>query len=599
MIKFRHLTIFFIVIFSSVLAFTVYGQITWSKMYGGHDLDEAFCSVATSNQSFVIAGRTNSFASDDLWVIDVDSAGNIIWQKSYIGAGAGSANSITKTNDGYVLAGYVLSVAQDKDLWVLKLDQSGNVIWQRTIGTSTDDEGYSIQLSSTGGYIVAGTTGIPKDAWIISLDYDGNVVWQKSYASSNDDEGFSVISVPGNNGHAFAGSYNGENLWVVKLDPNGDVVWQKTYVAQSNFGDFAKSIIRTSDNGFLVSGRKDTSNLNRLYDAWVLKLDFSGNLQWERTFGSAMNDWAESAVIAMDGNYIIGGITDRLGAGEWQPWIMKLNHQGFMLWQKFYPPGYLRSVQAALDGGISFAGLGLPDQKFWAVKTDGNGDLPTECNQVTPGDFDFVALNSVASDTLATSQTTFASDLDTSAIPVDTTAFELSKCATDCLFCDEFEDGVLNPSWTYQSGIWNENGGALIGNAQSRALAIASPVFSGCSNCSIETGLQANGDSKVIFLSWFQDKKNTLELIMDEAKDKWVLKRKLNGKIVNKLKASRVIDPNQSYAVAMMFDGNSWRVFINSEFLFEIFNTFGGTPSGTIGLKVKSTTGAMDYIRVN
>ncbi|HEY7159924.1 MAG TPA: hypothetical protein VH815_01635, partial [Acidobacteriota bacterium] len=186
----------------------------------------------------------------------------------------------------------------------------------------------------------------------------------------------------------------------------------------------------------------------------------------------------------------------------------------------------------------------------------------------------------------------------TSAIAVDTSAFEISKCATDCLFCDEFEDGILNPQWTYKSS-WNENGGALISNPKSRAIAIAAPIFAGCSSCSVETALLSNGNGKVTFLSWFQDKKNTLELIMDEAKDKWVFKRKLNGKLVNKLKASRTIDPNQSYAVGMMYDGNSWRVFINGEFLFEIFNTFGGTPSGTIGLKVRSTTAAMDYIHVN
>ena len=598
MIRVKHIKIFCMLIFCSILAMTVYGQMTWSKMYGGNDLDEAFCGIATTTQSYVMAGRTTSFAQEDLWVINVDSAGNFVWQKTYSGAGPGVANSVIETFEGFVLTGYILPEAGDKDAWILKLDKSGNIIWQRRIGTAADDEGYSIRKTDD-GYIAAGTTGVSRDAWIVKLDENGNVIWQKSYSSLGDDIAFSVI-FDFNSGYVFAGTYNNQNLWVVKLDLNGDVLWQKTYVSQSNFDDFAKSIIQTTDAGFLIIGRKDTSSLGRSYDAWVLKLDSSGNLQWEKTFGSPGSDYGESAVIAMGGDYLIAGTTDRLMAGEWQPWIMKMDKQGNMLWQKFYDPGYLRSVRATFDGGIYFAGLSLPDGKFWAVKANGNGDLLAECNQVTPGDFDFVNLNSVAADTSATSQNTLADDVDTSAIAVDTAAFELSKCATDCLFCDEFEDGTLDPLWTYQSGFWNENGGALIGNSQSRALAIASPVFAGCSSCSIVTGLQANGGvGKVIFLSWFQDKKNTLELVMDEAKDKWVLKRKLNGKLVNKLKASRVIDPNQSYAVVMMFDGNSWRVFINGEFLFEIFNTFGGTPSGTVGLKVRSTTGAMDYIRVN
>ena len=55
----------------------------------------------------------------------------------------------------------------------------------------------------------------------------------------------------------------------------------------------------------LSSGRKDTSNLGRLYDAWVLKLDSSGNLQWEKTFGSPGTDCGESAVIAIDGDYLL------------------------------------------------------------------------------------------------------------------------------------------------------------------------------------------------------------------------------------------------------------------------------------------------------
>jgi hypothetical protein len=597
MIRLKHIKILCIFIFCSIGALTVYGQMTWSKMYGGHDLDEAFCSVATSTQNFVVAGRTNSFGPEELWVIDVDSAGNIVWQKSYSGAGSGTANSIYNTGDGFVLTGFIFSATGDKDLWILKLDQSGNVIWQRSIGTATDDEGFSVQ-GAAGGYIVAGATGSPRDAWLIKIDDNGNVIWQKTYGTGNDDIAFSAIPIV--NGHyIFVGSYGGKDLWVVHVDQNGDLVWQKTFVPQNSFGNFAKTIISTSDAGFLIIGRKDASSLGRSYDVWMLKLDPSGNLQWDSTFGSSQSDFGESAVRKIDGNYIIAGITDRLGSGEFQPWVMKLDQQFQILWQRFYPLGSLSSAQPTIDGGVSFAGLGLPDQKFWAVKTDGNGDLPAECDQVTPGDFNFVNLPSIVSDTSGFSLTTSANALDTSAIAIDTAAFELLKCATDCLFCDEFEDGILNPQWTYKSAFWSENGGALVGNPESRAIAIASPIFAGCSSCSVETSLQANGNGKVTLLSWFQDKKNTLELIMDEAKDKWVFKRKLNGKLVNKLSAARTIDPNQSYAVSIRFDGNSWRVFINAEFLFEIFDTFAGTPSGTIGLKVRSTTGAMDYIHVN
>src|SRR5262245_3530102 len=108
MLRIKHIKIFCFIIFCSILALIVYVQMTWSKMYGGHDLDEAFCAIATSSQNFVVAGHTNSFGPEDLWVINVDSAGNIVWQKSYSGAGSGTANAITRINDGFVLTGFIL-----------------------------------------------------------------------------------------------------------------------------------------------------------------------------------------------------------------------------------------------------------------------------------------------------------------------------------------------------------------------------------------------------------------------------------------------------------------------------------------------------------
>src|SRR5262245_56783228 len=118
MIRAKHILIFCFLVLCSFLAISVYGEMTWSKMYGGQGLDEAFCNVALSNQSFVVAGRSNSFGSEDLWVVNVDSSGHILWEETLSGGGSGVANSAIRSGGDFVLIGYVLSGLGDKDLWV-------------------------------------------------------------------------------------------------------------------------------------------------------------------------------------------------------------------------------------------------------------------------------------------------------------------------------------------------------------------------------------------------------------------------------------------------------------------------------------------------
>ena len=181
-------------------------------------------------------------------------------------------------------------------------------------------------------------------------------------------------------------------------------------------------------------------------------------------------------------------------------------------------------------------------------------------------------------------------------------AIDFCITAPQCLFCDDFEDGVLNPNWTYIKQSWNENGGNLIGTPSGRtATAIASPAFNGCgSNCTVQTTMNTAGGSnnRVWLYSWYVDKKNTVELLMKQESGTWMLKQKSNGRILAKQKALLPINANQLYNVQLSFDGTQFQVSIDGNVAITM-NAAGTVPIGTVGYQVKNTTGSFGSINVN
>jgi hypothetical protein len=135
-----------------------------------------------------------------------------------------------------------------------------------------------------------------------------------------------------------------------------------------------------------------------------------------------------------------------------------------------------------------------------------------------------------------------------------------------------------------------------------KAIAAATPVFAGCQLCSMEASMQTAGglSNKLWLLGWYVDKKNTMELLMKEENERWVLKQRVNGRVVAKAKGIKTIDPNTAYAARIVFDGTSFQVFVD-DFQTPLFTLTpqGSVPTGTVGFSVKNTTGSFDYVTVN
>lgn len=150
------------------------GNLQWQSTFGGSYDDSAKSVVQTNDGGYVIVGSTHSNNGDvfgnhgqgDLWIVKIDGLLNIEWQKCYGGSANDYANSVQCTSDGgYIVVGSTRSIDGDikgfhggVDYWILKLSKDGNIQWQKCLGGSDYDVARSIQQTTDGRYIVAGSS---------------------------------------------------------------------------------------------------------------------------------------------------------------------------------------------------------------------------------------------------------------------------------------------------------------------------------------------------------------------------------------------------------------------------------------------------------
>ncbi len=337
------------------------GSIKWQKCYGGSNYDDAGYIEQTTDGGYIISGSTNSNDGDvsgyhvgvpylygDVWILKIDSLGNIQWQKCFGGSNNDAATEIHQTFDGgFIVIGYTESndgnvVGQHQvtvsDMWVLKLDALGNLIWQKCFGGTDTDYGTSIKQTTEGGYILCGgtfsTNGDVKgnhgynDGWLVKIDSAGLILWQKCFGGSGGesinsieqtkDKGYVICGYTGgSNDGDLTGitTYGNDDYWIVKTDSIGNILWQKVF--GGSVDDEAFSIQQTSEGGYVIIGyaKSDSStygNVNNnhgLYDYWVLKTDSVGNLLWQKCFGGSKYDNGYFIQQTSDNGFIMCGIS--------------------------------------------------------------------------------------------------------------------------------------------------------------------------------------------------------------------------------------------------------------------------------------------------
>ena len=393
-------------------------EVEWDKTFGGSDYDSASSVQQTSDGGYIVAGTTRSFGGgySDFWLIKTDPDGNKEWDKTFGGSDYDCANSIQQTFDGgYIVAGYIgLFGGGHSDAWLIKTDPDGKKEWDKTFGGpadvfggSDDDRAFSVKQTTDKGYIVAGYTGSfgagNYDFWIIKTDADGNKEWDKTFGDSESDYAHSVQQtsdggyiVAGSLGSIIFGHYyvepntaGGDDFWLIKTDSNGNKEWDKTFGGSD--GDRAYSVQQTSDRGYILAGETKSFGAGDS-DFWLIKTDPDGNKEWDKTFGGPKNDYAYSVQQTSDGGYILAGETKSFGASYSDFWLIKTDPDGNKEWDKTFG-SYFResaySVQQTSDKGYILAGkteslVALNyNYDIWLIKLKGNGETSVEENQLT------------------------------------------------------------------------------------------------------------------------------------------------------------------------------------------------------------------------
>lgn len=337
-----------------LLKFDARNQLQWQKTYGGSDDDRGFDLIQTSDGGFAMLGKSKSndldvsenSGFDDFWVSKLDSNGSISWEYSYGFAGSDTPNSIIQTRDnGYLLTG-VLDVSASNgqgdrhaavrqrhaggDYWAVKLNSSGVREWSNYYGGSFTDTAYDAIQTQDNGYIIIGSSDSNDvdisnsnggyDFWVVKISNTGSLVWEKTFGGSEIDEARAITSSNDGN-YLIVGDTRSDDLnisqnagaadlWLIKITPEGTLLWEKT-IGGTNF-DVGRSVSKTQDNGFLISGSSRSSDGNLttnkgLNDAWVLKIDSGGDIKWHKSIGGSETDFFYDSVELNDQTIVAVG----------------------------------------------------------------------------------------------------------------------------------------------------------------------------------------------------------------------------------------------------------------------------------------------------
>ena len=328
-----------------------------------------------------------------MYLQKTDSRGKLLWAKSYGGA-ANSEESlhVAPTSDGgYALAGRSYSFgAGNEDAYLVKTDRNGNLQWSKVYGTAKIERAYSVRQTSDGGYILAGTsfdyqnTPVEPNNYevlLIKVTETGALVWAKRYNALFDEEGYDVEQTS-DGGYIVTGSAQGDalgfsDLLLMKTDGSGTIQWANAYGGALQ--EEAHTVRQLGDGSYLIGGFTNSSGAGS-GDALMMKVDNNGSIQWGKTYGGINNELGYSAQPTSDGGYLLAGSAGSFGAGSFDGYLVKTDGSGNLQWSSAYGGSNVEFGIAGFetsDGGFLLAGITRSfsaDGDAYLVKTDVTGN---------------------------------------------------------------------------------------------------------------------------------------------------------------------------------------------------------------------------------
>ncbi|MGD0027838.1 MAG: hypothetical protein ABSC91_02755 [Candidatus Bathyarchaeia archaeon] len=312
-------------------------------------------------------------------------ARELAWEKTFGGTGDDRAFYIVKSGDGgFLVVGSSTSFDRGKTFaWIVRIDQDGNMLWNRTY-EERDGSEFRSAIRTDDGFVLVGnafSSSGDEDGWIVKIDEQGNVLWNltvgsketaKFSSAAETSDGFILV------GLTYSMGRNASDAWAVKIDTSGEVLWNKTYGGN---GDNAfRAAVATDKNEYVCAGYTNSIG-NGDYDVWLVKIDGNGTLQWSTTYGGVESDMGYALAVTRDG-YVIAGETHSFGNGDAKAFVVKTDLNGKLLWQRAYGGEQFDSIDSIIpssSGGYVVAGFtfsfGKGQRDFWIFSIDDSGNV--------------------------------------------------------------------------------------------------------------------------------------------------------------------------------------------------------------------------------
>jgi hypothetical protein len=287
----------FILLFSFITILT-FGQTEWAKSIGGTSLDQGSDVVMDNFGNLYTTGFFEG-------TVDFDP-------------GAGAVN---------------LSSVGSRDFFIAKYDNLGQLIWAKGIGGGSHEHARSIALDASGNIFIAG-------------DYNGLVDFDPGV-------GFSFKDVKG-----------ASDIFVAKYDSQGNFIWAKTFggvgiescrdMSLDAFGNLIITGVYQGTSDFDPNGGVISMTSAGQFDAFLLKLDVSGNYVWAKSIQSANSNYVNQVIVDHIGNINIVG--DFQGIADFDPsnatFSMTTIGNKSAFFAKYSPQGQF--INATMIGGSGF-----------------------------------------------------------------------------------------------------------------------------------------------------------------------------------------------------------------------------------------------------
>ena len=244
-----------------------------------------------------------------------------------------------------------------------------------------EDVGFAVVETSDGDYVICGIIRVMYSI-VLKVDKTGEEKWHKIFDQTHP----MLTSITYVNGKIFTlgtilwnKTTGGNAVWLVKIDEDGNVLWNKTYREHSEA--LGRTIAKATDQGCLIGAV--VAVRSRHFDIWLLKVSEDGDVEWNVTYGSEGYDDVHAIIQAVDGGYIVLGVTE-INEVE-HTWLIKINESGAVEWNKTYAYGIAHSITQAWDNGYVLVGwTSQPEReeeraRLWLAKVNESGVM--EWNQ--------------------------------------------------------------------------------------------------------------------------------------------------------------------------------------------------------------------------